>query len=108
MLWPKVYLTSRALKHIYDKRPAEEYDALLNFIPQIITFPTRIYQNKNGKRGAYCFVKKIANEDYLVSLENSVDEPRGIYLVTAFRIRTDKYLEGYKLLWSWEDDVPPS
>jgi len=77
---PKVYLTSRALKHIYDKRPAEEYDALMNFILQAIEFPDRIYQNKNGKRGAYCFVKRILNEDYLVSLESSLIEPQGIYL----------------------------
>lgn len=102
----EVYITTRALKHLYDKKPAEEYDFIIRHLHAITKYPTLIYENKDSKRGGFCLVEKnLKNEDYLCSIE-VVDSK--IYVATAFRIRDKKYIESYKLLWSWEDDVPPS
>lgn len=110
----KVYITTIALKHMYDKRPAEEYDSILRYTHQIIRYPNKIYENKPGKRGAWCFVKKIRGEKYFCSIEKvreedpSDDEKEKLYLVTTLRIRDDNYLKGYKLVWSWRGDEPSS
>ena len=106
---PKVYATSRFLKHLYDKKPAEEFDFLLDHLHQIMKYPTRIYRNKPGKRGDWCLAKSLGNEDYLCSLELNTDPERPeIYVATAFRVRDAKYLDGYELLWSWRSDRPSS
>jgi hypothetical protein len=100
----KVYATSRFLKHLYDKKPAEEFDALLGNVHKVVKYPDRIYQNKPGKRGAYCLTKRIGNLEYLAALEINKE----IFLATAFRVRDKKYLDDYELLWSWRDGGPSS
>lgn len=102
-----IYITTKVLKHMYDKKPAEEYDFLLVHLPQIIKYPDRIYQNRNGKRGNICLSKIVKNQPYLCSLEDKA-ENKEIVVVTAYRIRDKKYLEKYSLVWSWRDDVPSS
>lgn len=72
---------------------------------KIVKYPDYIYKNKNEKRGCWCFVKKIKNELYISSLEY---ENETLWIATVFRIRKEKYLESFELLWSWEDDKPPS
>lgn len=99
-----VYVTTRTLKHLYDKRPAEEYDFFLYNAIAIIRFPERIYKNKQGKRGDYCFVSKVKNRLFFTSFE-FVNE--GIYVVTSFTIEED-YLKGYELVWSWRIGEPSS
>jgi len=102
-----VYITTKVLKHMYDKKPAEEYDFLLVHLPQLIKYPDHIYENRNGKRGNICFTKSIKNQQYFCSLEDDT-EAQEIMIVTAYRIRDKKYLEKYSLLWSWRDDAPSS
>ena len=46
-----VYITTRALKHVYDKRPAEEYDYIIRNLHTITKYPDFIYKNKDGKKG---------------------------------------------------------
>jgi hypothetical protein len=105
----KVYATSRSLKHLYDKRPAEEFDFLLDHLHQVVKYPARIYRNKPGKRGGWCFAKILGNEDYLCALEiGTYPERPEIYVATAFRVRDAKYLDGYELLWSWRSGRPSS
>ena len=41
----KVYISTRALKHSYDKRPAFEYDLIINEIHKIVKYPNKIYKN---------------------------------------------------------------
>ena len=101
----KIYLSTRALKHLYDKRPAEEYDSILRFVITTLSAPDYIYKNKDSKRGDVCFVKEIQKNSYLVSVEECDGNP---YFVTMFRVRKKSYLKNYSLLWSREDGEPPS
>lgn len=105
-----VYVTTKVLKHIYDKKPAELYDFIVQNLPKIVKYPSHIYKNKSAKRGDFCFVKSLKNEKYLCSIEICINPERKqeeIYVATVFRT-DDKYLEKYELLWSWKDDTPSS
>ena len=94
----KVYINTRSLKHLYDKRTAEEFDFITNHLSFIITRPDRLYKNKDGKRGSFCLVKEIENNFYLCSLEKT---DVGFEIVTCFR--TDEaYLKNCELLWKWK------
>ena len=115
----RVYITTKVLKHMYDKRTAEEFDFVVSNLTDFIKFPERIYKNKQGKTGNYCFYKTIAKDAYFCVLEISgdkdpCDEEIGmVYVVSAYRLSEDKkkrrnYLSSYKLLWSWKGDNPSS
>lgn len=101
----KTYINTLVLKHLYDSKPAEEFDFIINNLHKIVKYPDSIYKNKNPKRGDWCFIKKIKNELYLSSLGN---ENSNLEVATAFRIRKMNYLKSYELIWSWEGDRPPS
>jgi hypothetical protein len=101
-----VYATSRMLKHLYDKRPAEEYDVLIDIIHKIVKFPNIIFENQLGKRGDKIFLKIYKGKKYLCIVEKGVDDNN--YIATAFRVRDENYTKKYKELWRWRDDVPSS
>ena len=75
---------------MYDKRPAQEYDFLLDYMKDILRNPHCIYKNTDSKRGSKCFVKEIYNSKYLVVIEE--DGSKGNSIVTAFSV-DDSYLE---------------
>ncbi|MDO8512754.1 MAG: hypothetical protein Q7S57_05770 [bacterium] len=106
----KVYISTRVLKHMYDKKPAEEFNFLLVNLNKIVRYPDHIYANKLGKRGDICLQKCVAGNQYLCSIEfvGTEEEQKEIQITTAFRIRKSNYLLGYKLLWSWKGDIPSS
>ncbi len=103
----KVYINTRALKHMYDKRPAEEFDFLLDNLFSIAKYPDHILANKSGKRGEKCFLKKMRGTDYFVSFEIDTTNDGGITIATAFA-PAGGYLKNYELLWSWEERRPSS
>jgi len=106
-----VFVRTIPLKHLYEKRPAEEFDFIIDNIHKVVKYPDYIYKNKDPKRGNFCFVKTIGGEKYLCSLELVIDENKNkeiLTLVTAFRIRKETYLDSYSLLWNWGNDVSPS
>ena len=101
------YITSRSLKHLFDKKPAEEFMFLLNNLHRIVKYPDKIYQNKSGKRGEFCLTKRIDDSEYLCSIEIvEVSSFKEIQLATAFRLRDDKYIKNYALLWDWGNGSP--
>jgi len=104
----KVYITSRCLKHEYDKRQASEYDFLLEHITDIVKYPEQVYLNDPSKRGDFIFVKTMGDEEYLVSLEViTSEEEENIFVATMFR--TEKsYYKKFTLKWSWRDGTPSS
>jgi len=105
----KVHINTKILKHLYDKKPAEEFDFIVWNLHKIIKYPDRIYKNKISKRGDYCLVKKIEDFNYLCSVEFAEDgEEMKIIVVTAFRVRDEAYLKKYELLWSWKGGIPSS
>ncbi len=105
----KVYLNTKILKHLYDKRPAEEFDCIICHLHEIIKYPEKIYKNKTSKSGDFCLIKKINDFEYLCSLQLlSEDDSTKIVVITAFRVRDEKYLKNYELLWSWKGGTPSS
>ncbi len=103
----KVYLNTRVLKHMYDKRPAQEFDFLLDNLFSIVKYPDYIFANKPGKRGGKCFLKKMRGADYFVSFEVDVADGGGITIATSFAL-AEGYMKNYELLWSWEGRRPSS
>jgi len=120
-----VYITSRCIKHLFDKRPAEEFLFIINHLYRVVKYPDKIYENKTEKRGMLCLVKKIGNEEYLCSIEitkippaifgettfgvseyGAEKEREEIQIATVFRLRDDKYLKNYILLWDWGNGNP--
>lgn len=102
----KVYLKTSVLKHLYDKRPAQEYDSILDNLHLIVRYPDIIYKNKSSKRGSLCLTKEIDGTKYFAAIEQ-VPEELGNQIITLFKVN-DKYLEGFKKIWSWEGGNPPS
>ncbi len=106
---PRVYIATRVLKHLYDKRPAEEFDFLLKNLPFIAAQPDHLYRNKTDKRGQFCLTKRIGAHGYFAALEIVEGICRKeIQLVTAFRVRSEPYLNEYDLLWSRRDGATRS
>lgn len=93
-----VFISTRSLKHLFDKKPAEEFHFILDHIHLILIYPDKIYKNKTEKRGNICLVKKIKGSEYLCSLEKG--DTRRYYVVTAFRLRNSDYIKNYTLLWN--------
>lgn len=106
----KIYITTHALKHLYDKKPAEEFDYLIDHLITIIRSPDLLYRNKYNKTGNFCIVKKIDEYRYIAIVEVKAKQTMNeeISVVTAFRMRDDKYLRTYDLLRSWRDGAHSS
>jgi hypothetical protein len=106
----RVYVTTKSLKHLYDVRPAEEFDFIVSNIDSFILKPMKIYEDKAGKTGSVCFYKEIGEEAYFCILEVT---PKSTHIVSAYRLsevleKRKNYLAGYKLIWSWKVDLPSS
>ena len=114
-----VYITSRCIKHLLDKRPAEEFLFIIDHLHEIVKCPDRIYKNAHGKRGDFCFTKKMANEEYFCAVEVlEISQVicgcaskeliiKEIQIATAFRLRDEKYItKNYTLLWDWGNGNP--
>ena len=118
----KVYITARALKHLYDKKPAEEFSCLLDGLDDVARHPIHVYKNREGKRAEYCLVGKYEEIEYICAIEilavnlpitNEFETETQkiaieLQIATGFRIRDEKYLNKCTLLWSRRDGNPPS
>ena len=93
-----VSISTRCLKHLFDKKPAEEFHFIVDHLHLILTYPDEIYENKSGKRGNLCFVKRIKGSEYLCALERATEKE--LQVATAFRLRDDDYIKNYILLWN--------
>jgi len=105
----KVYITTRVVKHLYDKRSAAQYDFIIQKLHQVIKFPDDVYLNKSGKRGKLGFCKKFDEIMLFASLEENTfnDNWKELYVVTVFETDTD-YLKKCTLIWSWRGGNPSS
>jgi len=104
----KIYITTKCLKHLYDKKPAAIYDFILLNLKLILKYPTYIYQNKPGKRANICFVKQIKGINFLCALEIVKRKKTKNFVVTVFPLKKEGYLKGCALIWSWKDGTPSS
>ncbi len=101
----KVHIKTKILKHMYERRPASIYDFLLMHLSEIIRFPERIYQNQEAKKGQFIFAKQFPEGLFMASIETNAHPETGQeihVLITAFKVE-QRYLNKYKLIWSWED-----
>lgn len=111
---PKVHLKTKVLKHMYDKKPAQEYDFVIRHLSEVVMYPDKIYQNLDSKRGDYLFLKQIVGQVIICSIEKCASEDPNDdgsevnVVVTALYLRKETYLKNYKLLWSWKGDIPSS
>lgn len=85
----RIYLNSRVLKHLYDKRTAAIYFLILACLEQVLSKPDAYYRNKFDKRGAVILIKEVKNIAILVSLEKIRN--KHFEVVTAFEVK-EKYL----------------
>ncbi len=101
-------MNTRVLKHTYDKRTAQRFDLLLEYLPEILQNPDQIYANKLGQRGTYCFVKECQAELCLSSIEYK--EVSGTYRfeVVTFYVVDNEYLRNYELIWERKGDESSS
>lgn len=102
----KILCTTKALKHLYDKRAAWEYTFLLNFLEIVLAKPDIVKANGLGRRGQYIFCKNVREILIAVSIEKTA-EKETLYLVTAFATE-EKYLHKFPILWSRRDGDPSS
>lgn len=91
-----ILISTRALKHMYDKRTAREYDLIIGQLYAIIQTPDMIVANPEH-HGSFGFVKMIENKNYFASLEITQDYN---YIVTCFLIK-EKYLGNKKIIRDW-------
>lgn len=95
----KVNINTKVIKHLYDKRTPEDYELIIKYLHSVIMYPNVVYEDKEGKRGDFCFIKRRKRIILFCSLEKTKKHSE---VVTAFRIRKEKvnsYLSGYKRLW---------
>jgi len=104
----RVFVTTRMLKHLYDKKTAEEYEFIINNLHTVVKYPDDIYKNRNSKRGDFLFAKLLKSNKYLCSIEICKDEEIKLFIATCFRIHNPKYLDNYEFLWSWKVGKPSS
>lgn len=101
----QVLINTRVIKHLYDRKPAEEFDFVVTHLVELLVEPDLVFTNKDSKRGDYAFVKKIDMDDYFCALEKL---KYSLHVVTVFRLRKKNYLKNYKLMWSRRGDTPSS
>jgi len=95
----KIYIKTRVLKHLYDRRNAQEYDFILENLMTIVKSPDKLYLNKSEKRGEFVFYKNINNRGILCSIQkNETDDSFDI--VTAFTGKDlTSYLKNFEILY---------
>ena len=94
----KVYISTKTLKHLYDKRSAQEYDCLLGNMPAIVKYPDLLYRNKREKSGDYIFVKAVNGYSYMCSVKYiQTNECNKLNIITAFSVKPE-YMKDFKLL----------
>ncbi len=98
------YITTRALKHVYEQRTAAEYQLILDTLHALVKRPAQVYRNKPGsKRGGFCLVGPLKEQEYICIVE--IVSEKEVEIVTVFEKR-ERYLasgKGCVLLWSWGD-----
>jgi hypothetical protein len=101
----KIYISSFAVKHMYDKRITFEFETVLDNIHALLKYPDRVCENKPGskKRGDVALIKKIHDHHFVCLLEN--DEKMGdISVVTVHIIKPDD-VPKFKTLWVANTDI---
>lgn len=101
----KVHINTRVIKHMYDKKPSEEFDSILSSLFKIVSQTQEVYQNLKAKRGDICLLGKVKGIKYVCSVETS---GVGNSVVTCFRLRDESYLRKYEMLWSRKGGDPSS
>jgi hypothetical protein len=105
----KLYVSSKTMKHLYDKRPGWEYDFILVNLRHLVKYPDRIHRNAESKRGTFLFVKNIKGFLFMASVEEEPNDANETVLkiATAYHVE-EKYLKKFPILWTWRDGISSS
>lgn len=106
----RIHIRSIALKHVYEKRNAYEYDVIIDNLDMMIRFPDFIYRNDDIKKADLLFAKDIDGALYVCLVKQNAHPETGqdiSVIVTAFKT-TPRYLAKFKLIQSWKDGAPSS
>lgn len=108
----RVYMTSKVLKHIYDRHCHEKkqdyiYNFLLTSLYLLIENPDIVRENKDSKkkRSEIVFIKEIAGERYGCPIEKELYRKgkkmiERLCIVSAFKMKKKgRYLENTKILY---------
>jgi hypothetical protein len=106
---PDIYISTRSLKHVYDKRPsvAIEY---LDILYDALSQPDLILFGKSSGKADFIFCKKLREDKWLVCPIgiSYKKNKRFLFCFTFFPARQN-YIKKSAILWSREDGrVPPS
>ena len=99
----RVFINTRVLKHLCDKRPEDECESVLDNLHTVVKYPDEIRLNKPGARGEYCLLKTMKGRTFICPIEINVkNEIENISVVTIFWLRKEKYLKNLPLVWNWK------
>lgn len=107
----RVYITARALKHIHE-RHENDFKFVANNIWAALKHPNAVYQNIDGKRGKYLFVKIMRGRDHFACAvevkKNAFEDEPALFIATVFRNSRGNYFKKCKPLWSRKAGNPSS
>ncbi len=97
----KVFLTARALKHIYDRiyldaNKPDDFALVIQNLHKIIGYPDKVCRNKKGRRGEFVFLKGVNTQIFLSTLEKN--NQGSLYVVTGF-IPKESYYKNLEEIW---------
>jgi hypothetical protein len=106
---PDVYISTKSLKHAYDRRPvsARKY---LDRIYDVFKDPDWIMQGGEGQRGHILFLKNLSQNKFLICpAEFCQKEGKPVLFCVTFFPSRIEYIKKSTILWSREaGGIPPS
>ncbi len=107
----KVYISSKSIKHIYDRHCHEKkqnniYTIIIDNLDNIVKYPDMIKQNKESKKkkGAVVFIKEINGITFACPIEISmlrkVKKMKEIISVVSVFKKNEGYLKDTKILYT--------
>jgi hypothetical protein len=98
----KVYITTRALKHLHERRSSADYDFIANNIWAALKYPSAIYKNIDGKRGEFLFAKVMKNNCHYgcAVCVDIIDGCNVLCIATAFKNTRGNYFKKCEVLWA--------
>lgn len=105
----KVYISTKSLKHAYDRRPDFTVD-YLDEIYRTMKDPDYITENTIGKKGSFIFFKRMRRKKFLgCPVEISIKNKKEALFCVSFFPTKESYIKKSSVLWSREGGaIPPS
>lgn len=105
---PDVYISTKSLKHVYDRRP-DVTRKYLDRIYDVFEYPDCITQGGEDQRGDILFLKKLSEDKFLICpAEFCKKEGKSVLFCVTFFPAGKAYIKKSTILWSREvGGIPP-